>query len=133
MALLDDIKTYLENEGICSDATWKCCVGFAATSKNQIVALEYETGEGPDTHGDENRLPHFRVMVRASPKANAACIAKWQEVYDALQDGQDALTASTGVDGTYGLIHTDSSAPAQWDDSDTRPHMTTTFRVVMAK
>lgn len=134
MPLLDDIQTYLAARGLVDGNTgWKCCIGFVATSKDQIVALEYEPGSGPDTHEDENRMPHFRIMVRASPKKNAACLVKWQAVYDALQDGHAALTATPDVDGTYNLVQTDSSAPAQWEDDDNRPHMTSVFRVVMAR
>ena len=133
MALLDDIQTYLAAQGLVDgDSGWKCSIGFIATSKNQIVALEYEPGSGPDTHEDENRLPTFRVMVRASPKKTAACLVKWQAVYDALQDGHAALTATAGVDGTYHMMQTDSSAPAQWEDDANRPHMSSVFKVVMA-
>lgn len=128
--MLSDIRSYLIAQGLVEGATgWKLYAGYFPDDQDQMVGLFDLPGMPADTLGRENRRLMFQLRVRAARLDYAVAVAKWQELFDALQDAQSSGVSPDYLAG-YVFIQATSVSPMVFYDDNGRPNLTTGFRVM---
>ncbi len=131
MALLEDIRARLSDEGVFGGATgWVCTIGLMPSTPDKNIALIETGGFAADTLSNATTLPTFQVVVRSTKMDYSGCRAKWQDAFDALQDA-----AWSGVSpdtlGDYAMIQAMQTGPLQLGlDEGQRHNMSVNFRVI---
>jgi hypothetical protein len=129
--LLDDIKAYLVAQGAVS-AGWSIFEGFMCDDSDQTIGL-FETGGFPaDTLGRENEDVTFQSRVRAHKLDYATGRAKWQIIFDLLQDARQTSGSPVLLPG-YIFIQAAHYGPLCWTDKGGRPNFTSNWRVKKAR
>ena len=124
--LLDIIKAKLTSAGVIDGTTWRCFIGFAPDTQDQLISLHATGGYPQDTHaGDVNRET-FQLRVRTGEMAYTDCETKWRAAFNALHDAD--LSASDIYQ-----IQAESAGPLEYYDENGRVNMTVNFRVTRAK
>lgn len=121
-SLLPLIKTALVSAGVV-ETGWTCWIGYGPEEQDQQIILNPTGGSAQDTQQNENLLETFQTCTRAAPLEYDVCLAKWNEVFEALTDVD--LSAS----GIF-FIQALQSGPLVFYDDKNRPNMTANFRVV---
>jgi Bacteriophage minor capsid protein len=129
--LLDDIATYLTAMGATS-TLWPIWKSDLPDETDQGIALFETGGFPPDTLGRENEDVTFQVRVRGTRKDYQVARAKWQEVYDLLQDAQQTAGSPVLLPG-YVFIQAMHAGAMGWNDAKGRPNLTANFRVKKAR
>lgn len=127
MALLENILQKLTDDGVV-DSNWPCYIGLAPDNQNQVLQLAETSGLPEITH-DGTKQPAFQVLVRAARYGYSTCRAKWQEVYDSLNDAGWSDTSPDPLED-YALIQAVSSSPLSFYDGNERPNLTVNFQVI---
>lgn len=127
MALLDDIATRLQTDGIGTigaSSGWAIFKAALPDGPDTAVALFETGGDAPEERYALDR-PTFQVRVRGDAWGYSAARTKMQDIFAALH----AQEANVGSDYVY--IYAVQSGPIQMghDESD-RPHLSLNFRVV---
>lgn len=129
--LLDDIKAYLVAQGAVS-VPWPIWLGSMPDDTDQAIGI-FETGGFPaDTLGRENEDVTFQSRVRASRLDYATGRAKWQEIFNLLQDAQ-ATPGSPLLLAGYTFVQAMHDGPLPWTDDKARPNFTSNWRVKKAR
>lgn len=127
MALLDSVRDYLIAMGA-SGSSWPVFIGYMPDDVDQTIGL-FETGGFPaDTLGRENEDVTFQVCVRASRQAYAVARAKWQQVFDLLQDAQQTAGSPVLLPG-FIFIQARHYGPLAYVDPKSRTNMTSNWNV----
>jgi hypothetical protein len=132
---LEDIRSYLIAKGLVAGSTgWPCFISFMPDDQDLCVAVFDSGGYPADTIGRENERPTFQVRIRGSRFDYAAAKAKWQAIFDALQDAQ-AGSAGVSPDPLEGYIYIQAmqTGPLTFNDSNGRPNLTSNWRVMRTK
>ena len=132
--ILTNIRDYLVALGLVEGATgWKCYAGIMPDDQDQTIGI-FETGGYPaDTLGRENLRLTFQVRVRGRRLDYAVARAKWQELFDALQDAQSGLVGSPDPLEGYAFIQVLSQGPLHFNDANGRPNLTSNWRVMKSR
>lgn len=123
MALLEDINTKLEADGVTGGATgWSTRIGAVTDAPDQIVVLAETGGFGPDQFGStKSGVQTFQVRVRSARRTYSTARSKMQDVFDSLNDA-----TISGHTFTYAL----SSGPFYMgEDGVERPEFVQNFKV----
>jgi hypothetical protein len=129
--LLDDIEQFLIASGATS-VLWPLWKSDLPDETDQAIAI-FETGGLPaDTLARENEDVTFQVRIRSARKAYELARAKWQEVYDILQDAQQTAGSPQLLPG-YVYIQSMHAGALGWNDAKGRPNFTSNWRVKKAR
>jgi hypothetical protein len=132
--LLDNIRDYLTAKGLVGGATgWPCYIGYCPDDQAQVVAVFSTGGYSADTLGRENLKLTFQTRVRAGRLDYATAYAKWQAIFDALQDAKAGLVGSPDPLVGYAYIQAMQQGPLQFNDANGRPNLTSNWRVMKAR
>lgn len=130
MALLDDVYDYLAFKGA-GASPWRLSKAFQDDDSDLLVTICEYPGMPADTLGRENARPRFQAIVRASRLDYATAEAKWQEVFNFLQDAQDDgaghLTGYTFIQALQ------AGSPFPRQDDKGRWNLSTNFQVCKAR
>jgi Bacteriophage minor capsid protein len=126
MSFLDDVQAYLVAEGAGSGG-WPIYVGYLPDDQDQTISLFPTGGMPADTLGRENRNPKFQLRVRAARLDYATCFAKWQQVFNLLQDARQ-ISGSPVLLPNVVFIQAQQDEPFDFPDDKGRHNMTTNFR-----
>ena len=132
--ILDDVWNFLVAQGAVEGSTgWKCYEGYMPDDQNLTVGLFESPGMMQDTMARENVRPKLVVHVRGNRLAYSAVRAKWQEIWDLLQDAQDSGGGSPHTLSGYTYIQAEQSSPLCFNDANNRPNMTANFQILKAR
>jgi hypothetical protein len=128
------VLNYLTVAGIVGGGTgWPCYVGYMPDDIPQTVAVFPTGGYPADTLGRENLRPTCQVRVRAARLSYAVARAKWQAIFDALQDAKPGLVGSPDPLKGYAFIQAMQTAPLQFNDANGRPNFTSNWRAMLTR
>jgi hypothetical protein len=134
MALETDVHDYLTALGLVGGATgWPCYVGYMPDDSAQTVAVFPTGGYPADTLGRENIRVTCQVRVRAARLDYATARAKWQALFDALQDAGPGMVGSPDPLESYAYIQAMQQGPLQFNDANGRPNFTSNWRAMKAR
>ena len=128
---LADLKTFIDASGV-SSVSWPVRLAILNTDSAQAIYLSEAGGFPFDTLGRENINAKFQLLVRGPAEEFEACLTKWQEVFDLLQDAQDNPGSPALLPG-WTFIQCINSRPNTWWDSEGRACLTTEFRYKKAR
>jgi len=124
MALLEDIKAYLVAHGAVS-IDWPLYIGMFPDDQDQVMAL-FQTGGLPfDTINRENERPTFQFRVRGKRMDYPVVLAKWQLVFDLLQDSVPT--------SAYAFVQATHTGPMEFNDEKNRPNFTSNWQVMRSR
>lgn len=128
--LLDDIEDFLIAQGgVGALIGWPLYKGYMPDDTAQTVGI-FETGGYPaDTMGRENRPVTFMLRVRGEKFGYAVAHAKWEELFDLLQDANDTGGSPRLLAG-YAYIQAMQVGPQFRNDANLRPNFSTNFKVL---
>ena len=128
---LDDVYDYLIAQGVVSTG-WSLHVGYFTDDADQTIGIFPTGGLPQDTLGRENLRPTFQTRIRASKLDFATAYAKWQDVFNALQDAKDTPGSPHLLPGVA-YVQAMAGAPLCFNDDKERPNMTSNWRVLVAR
>ena len=129
MALLDDILSFLDSQGVSGGATeWITKVSFLPNEPDKIISIYESPGSEPvtvtDPDDDESIVtyPNFQVRVRGDVQEYQEARAKMEEVFRTLHNASIA---------GYVYIKALQSGPLPLgNDGNDRPEMAMNFKVM---
>lgn len=132
MLLLDDVREYLIAQGVggpASPADWPIYCGFFPADQDQMIGIFPTGGYPADTMLRENRRLTFQTRIRGREFSYAQVYAKWQQIFDALQDAQETSGSPKLLVG-FAYIQAMQAGPLFFNDDLKRPNMTTNWIVM---
>ena len=128
MPLLDDIGDYLKATGTVSTG-WALCLAYLSDDQDRVISL-FETGGYPamEINRDNERVT-FQARVRGTRLDYAVARAKWQILFDALQDAQEVPGSPILLPGIV-YIQAMQYGPMSMSDDKGRPNLISNFRVM---
>lgn len=126
--LLDEIGTYLTNQGVVGGATgWTLAKAYMPPSPDQVVALFETGGFAPELPVDLDR-PTFQVRVRGTKMDYPGARAKIDQVVTELHKFQGTLS------GVYYVMIAamQSPMPLGYDENE-RPELAVNFRALRSR
>ena len=130
---LDDVYDYLIAQGVAGGTSgFGCSIGYFSDDQDLMIGIFAVAGYPQDTLGRENIRPNFQTRVRGGELDYATVFAKWQEIFETLQDAQD-MPGSPHLLPDVVYIQAMASAPAVFNDARRRPNMTSTWRMMRAR
>jgi len=124
MAVLDDIGTFLTNQGVVSTG-WTLYLGWLPSTPDLTISVFEAGGYGtPDDHAIENLQQTIQVRIRGQKLGYEVARTKWQSMFDALHGA---------APGTCIYAMALQDGPTVWYDESERPNMTAYFKLLMPR
>lgn len=121
--VIDDIYTYLTNLNLVNGNTgWLCYESYFPDDQDQMVGLFETPGLPGWTQQSETERVAFQLRVRGTHLAYGLARAKWQQLFNAIQDSRPT--------SDYALIQTVHYGPMTFNDDRGRPNLISNFRVI---
>jgi hypothetical protein len=132
---LDSVRDYLISLGVVGGVTgWPCYIGLFPDDQDRCVGIFPTGGYPADTLARENERLTFQTRVRAGRFDFPIAFAKWEEIFNALQDAQEG-SWPTSPDPLEGFVFVQAmqQGPLQFNDSNGRVNMTSNWRVLRVR
>lgn len=129
MALVEEVKAYLDAQGVTGGATgWQAKTGGFTPEQDRQVLITASPGAPPEA-GTDLEYPNFQIMARAEAHEHVAVRAKMDEVMGLFQ----ATSPTMGGKAYIGILATQSIASLLLVDENDRCIYVQNFRTFRSR